>query len=240
MRLVASVAVPTRGRAAAVLGAVALLPFVGEWERTAGAATPVRVAVDPTPRMQPVGRRFIGLSFEAAALPAVARSSKRGNLVALLRSLGRGVLRFGGFTADTSTAFAAHGEAPAWATTTITPRDFARLRTLARRTGWRLLLTLPLGRYDPRAAAGEAAAAARRLGPALAAFEIGNEPNAFWILGARPQSYSYEQYRGEIRSYRRAIAVAAPGVPIAGPDIVPQLGGFEWLRAYARTSGPRC
>ena len=201
-------------------------------------AKAVTVSVDPARTGPAVKERFIGLSFEASELPALARNSRRGNLVTLLRSLGPGLLRFGGIAADTDTAFSAHGEAPAWATTTITPRDLARLRTLALATGWRVLLTLPLGHYDPRLAGREAATAARRLGPALAAFEIGNEPNAFWLIGLRPPSYSYFEYLSEIAPYRQAIAQAAPGVPIAGPDTVPQFGGFLWLSAYARDEAP--
>jgi hypothetical protein len=210
-----------------------LLPLEG----AAGAET-VQVSVDPTRKGPAVKERFIGLSFEVSELPALARNSRRGNLLTLLRSLGPGVLRFGGIAADTNTAFSAHGEAPAWATTTIIPRDFERLRTVALATGWRVQLTLPLGHYDPRLAAREAAAAARRLGPALAAFEIGNEPNAFWLIGLRPPSYSYLQYRSEISSYRWAIARAAPGIPIAGPDTVPELGGYLWLSEYARDERP--
>lgn len=210
-----------------------LLPLEG----TAGAET-VGVSVDLARNGPVVEERFIGLSFEVAELPVLARNSRRGNLVALLRSLGPGLLRFGGIAADTNTAFSAHGEAPAWATTRITPHDFVRLRKLALRTGWRVLLTLPLGHYDPRMAAREAASAARRLGRALAGFQIGNEPNAFWLIGLRPPSYSYLQYRGEISAYRRAIAQAAPGVPIAGPDTVPEFGGLLWLSAYARDERP--
>ena len=55
-------------------------------------------------------------------------------------------MRFGGFTADTSTAFAVHRPAPDWATTVIRPADFDRLARLARRTGWRVLLTESLDR----------------------------------------------------------------------------------------------
>jgi hypothetical protein len=227
---------PVMGCTAALLVVLGLL-LPAERAAATGERT-VEVSVDPQRKGPLVARRFVGLSFEAAALPAMARNSRRGNLVTLLRSLGPGLLRFGGFTADTNTAFSARGEGPAWATTTITPRDLDRLRALALRTGWRVLLTLPLGHYDPKAAAREAGAAARRLGDALAAFEIGNEPNAFWLIGLRAESYSYDQYRTEIRAYRRAIDARAPGVPIAGPDIVPQLAGPLWMYAFARDERP--
>jgi hypothetical protein len=227
-------AASARGCSAALITVLfLLLPLAG-----AARAETVRVSVDPARKGPLVEDRFIGLSFEVAELPAVARNSRRGNLVALLRSLGPGLLRFGGISADGEAAFSAHGEAPAWATTRVTPRDFARLRTLAQLTGWRVLLTLPLGHYSPRLASREAAAAARRLGPALSGFEIGNEPNAFWLIGLRPPSYSYLDYRSEVASYRQAIALAAPGVPIVGPATVPQLGGPLWLSAFARDERP--
>lgn len=210
---------------------------LGAFAAPAAAVEPVRVSVEPARAGPVVGGRFIGLSFEASALPAMARNAGRGNLVTLLRSIGPGMLRFGGSSVDTNTAFSADGHAPAWASTTIAPRDFDRLAVLARRTGWRVLLALPLGHYDPRAAAREAAAAARRLGPALAAFEIGNEPNTFWLSGLRPPTYGYLHYRSEVRAYRRAIAAAAPRVPIAGPDTA-HAGDFGWLSAFARDQRP--
>src|SRR4029077_13068110 len=58
--------------------------------------------LDPGP---PVPQRFLGLSFEAAALGQIAGYADRGDLVELLRSLGPGVLRFGGITADENVAF---------------------------------------------------------------------------------------------------------------------------------------
>jgi hypothetical protein len=231
---VTPVAALTRRLASVAMTALALsFLLCGADEARAGS---VRVSVDPSRAGPPVPDRFVGLSFEAAALPAIARGASRGNLVTLLRSLGRGVLRFGGFTSETNTAFSVHREAPAWATTTIGPADLARLATLARRTGWRVMLTLPLGHYDPRAAAREAAVAVRLLGPALAAFQIGNEPNGFSLLGLRPPTYDYAQYRSEFRSYRRAIASTAPGVPIAGPDTVQWPDG--WLNAFALGERP--
>ena len=47
------------------------------------------------------------------------------------------------------------------------PESFARLGTLAARSGWHVLLTIGLGHYEPEAAAREAAAAKAALGPWL-------------------------------------------------------------------------
>jgi hypothetical protein len=94
-----------------------------------------------------------------------------------------------------------------------------------------------LGRYDPAAGAWETAVAGRRLREALMAVEIGNEPNAFWFHGLRPPGWRYADYRQEIRAYRSAIAAAAPGVPIAGPDTA-LLDDYSWLETFAREEHP--
>ena len=195
----------------------------------------VDVSISTTRTGPAVPSRFIGLSFEASALPSLARGATHGNLIALLRSLGPGVLRFGGLSLDGGTVFSAHPvEAPSWATTVIGPSDLDRLRTLLRRTGWRAILGIQLAHFDPRTGAREAAAASRRLRGMLAAVEIGNEPDAFVFRGQRPGDWTYEDYRAEVRAYRRAIAAMAPGVRIAGPDT----NSLEWLDRFARDERP--
>ena len=213
-------------RRALTAAAVALLVLA-----PAATARTIRVSIDPPRAGHPVQAGFLGLSFEAADLPPVARDGTQGNLVRLLRSLGPGVLRFGGASVDIRTAYAAQ---PPWATTTIQPSDFDRLHTLLSRTGWRAILTVSLGHFDPQGAAREAAAASRRLGSQLLAVEIGNEPDGYWIFGLRPPGWGYVDYSSQVRSYRRAIAAAAPRVPIAGPDTV----GYGWLAPYARDQRP--
>src|ERR1700689_1189500 len=66
----------------------------------AQSAPTVTIEVDPFDPGRPVPERFLGLSFEAAALGQLSQYSERGDLVRLLRSLGPGMLRFGGITAD--------------------------------------------------------------------------------------------------------------------------------------------
>ena len=177
---------------------------------------------DPGP---PVGRQFLGLSFEAADLGLLARATERGNLVALLRSLGPGVLRLGGSSADAFAAWApAPAARPAWATATVTPADLASLARLATATGWGVLLTVNLGHYDPAAAAAEVSAARAALGARLLAVEIGNEPEHFVGHGLRDATWTSRAYRVEVDAYRAAIARAAPGVALAGPDAVSLAG----------------
>jgi hypothetical protein len=186
----------------------------------APAPVPVTVAIDTRHPRAPVPSTFLGLSFEMAALGQLAGDGARGDLVNLLRSLGPGVLRLGGVSADTQAAWTdAATPLPAWATVPITAHAFRALARLAARSGWRVLITLGLAHFEPVAAAREAAAAKAALGKWLAGFELGNEPDAYARHGMRPEPWTFTQYLPQALAYRRAIAKAAPRVPLAGPDV---------------------
>ncbi len=194
---------------------------------------PVDVSVDlmhPGARI-PTG--FLGLSFENAALARMAGYARNGEVVQLLRSLGDPSLRFGGVSADARVAFSEGGPLPSWASGEITSRDLRGLATLANETGASVLLTVGLGHYDPALAAREAAAAQALLGARLTGVAIGNEPDRFAIEGLRGPDWSFSEYARELHAYRAAIARAAPGVPIAGPDTSSGEPVLPWLRAAA-------
>ena len=82
-----------------------------------------------------------------------------------------------------------------------------------------MLLTLNLGHFDPEAAAREAAAAKLYLGEWLAGIELGNEPNSYAHQGLRQEPWTFLEYDSEVAAYRAAIEAAAPGIPLAGPDV---------------------
>jgi hypothetical protein len=192
-------------------------------------ARPVTVSISPLGPGRPVPPRFLGLSFEVAALNQLAQYAHRGNLVGLLRSLGPGVLRFGGITADENVAWTdAVTPRPAWASSAIGPAQLRAIGELARRSRWRILLTVGLAHYEPTAAAREVAVARRVLGPYLAAVEIGNEPNAYGNHGLRDLPWIAQGYEEEVSSYREAIDALSPGVPIAGPDVSGSGAFGEW------------
>ncbi|HWX88382.1 MAG TPA: glycosyl hydrolase family 79 C-terminal domain-containing protein [Solirubrobacteraceae bacterium] len=193
------------------------------------APTPIAVRIDPSAPGRPVPPRFLGLSFEMAALSQLAGDAHRGDLVRLLRSLGPGVLRFGGITADENVAWTdANTPRPAWATSTIGGPQLRALGELARRSGWQILLTVGMAHYEPQAAAREVAAAHRAFGPYLAAVEIGNEPNAYGSHGFRELPWIAQGYEEEVSNYRDAINALTPGIPIAGPDVSGSGAFSEW------------
>ena len=184
------------------------------------AAAGVAVTINRTAPGRPVPARFLGLSFEVAALAELAKDGGQGNLVGLLRSLGPGVLRFGGVTADQNVAWSdPETPTPPWASSVIGPADMTALGRLARRSGWSVLLTVGMAHYEPEAAAREVAAAHAALGPYLAAVEIGNEPDSYGRHGFREGPWGSQGYEEQVSSYRAAIARLTPGIKIAGPDV---------------------
>lgn len=202
--------------------------------------TPVSVALGAHPRGPAVPGDFLGLSFEVRSLPAIASWAHRGDLVALLRSLGPGVMRFGGISADEQTAWVGAGAAkPSWAIATVDEADLSNLAALARAGGWRVLLTVNLGHFDAAAAAQEAAVAHAQLGPYLAGIEVGNEPDLFPRKHLRPPGYGVGAYLPQAAAYIAAIHAAAPSVPIAGPDPSTGAQGLTWVSDAAATLHPQ-
>jgi len=187
------------------------------------------VSVDASEPGAAVPSDFLGLSFEVAALRQIASYGGDGNLVTLLRSLGGGVLRFGGVTADEQIAWTDSATpSPPWALGALGASDFRALDSLAAESGWRILLTLGFGHYEPEAAAREAAAAKAALGESLEAIELGNEPNAYAQHGLRANPWTFVQYDEQVASYRGAIEAAAPGIPLAGPDTSGSSAYEQW------------
>jgi hypothetical protein len=204
-------------------------PIAHAGEAAGQSALTVTVAIDPLAPGRPVPQRFLGLSFEAATLGQLGQDAYRGDLVTLLRSLGPGMLRFGGITADENVAWTDSATPrPAWASSTIGPAQLSAIGVLARRSGWRILLTVGLAHYEPAAAAREVAAAHRALGPYLAAVEIGNEPDAYGKHGLRELPWLAQGYEEQVSNYREAIEALTPGVPIAGPDVSGSGAFGEW------------
>jgi hypothetical protein len=181
---------------------------------------PLSVSVGASQPGTRVPQNFLGLSFEAASLPQLASYSAGGDLVALLRSLGTGVVRFGGVTADEFVAWSDPlTPRPPWATSVIDAENLRALSNLAHEAGWRVLLTVGFGHFEPQAAAREAAAARAAMGASLEAIEVGNEPNSYAKHGLRPTPWTFTQYDEQVASYRAAIEALAPGIPLAGPDV---------------------
>ena len=160
---------------------------------------------------------FLGLSYEASVLSSNLFDPRRSNLAPLMRDLGPGRLRFGGNSVDRVAAWSGDGTAPLppWAHAAVSPDDLARLGALSTATGWKIDLGLTLGHPDPVTAAAEVVAARRLIGNGLGTVQVGNEPD---LLGDVRPGYGEAGYRSDVIAYRAAIAAAAPGAAISGPD----------------------
>jgi hypothetical protein len=201
--------------------------------------TTVSVSVERAQPAAPVPQGFLGLSFEMSSLPQIARYSNRGNFVTMLRSLGPGLLRFGGVSADTRMAWTdSVTPRPAWASGVIDVDDLRELAALASASGWHIVITVGLAHFEPTAAAREVAAAKAALGEWLAGIEIGNEPNSWALHEMRSEPWEFSEYSQEVAAYRNAIEAEAPGVPLYGPDTSGSSAFESWGPGEAATEHP--
>jgi hypothetical protein len=169
----------------------------------------------------------VGLSMGTQELSSGHLNAEHHRLVRMLRLLGPSVLRVGAGTVDFSWWTSTGESPPPWAKSTVAPSDLIALHRLLVATGWRALLGVNLGHFEPARAAEEARYAQEILGSGLAGIEVGNEPDEYSNnkIDLRPPSYDVEEYLTEADAYTRAIRAAAPGVSVYGPAT----SGTQWL-----------
>lgn len=160
----------------------------------------------------PLSSRFAGLSYEKTRLTVPLFSPTNAAFIRLLQRLGPGVLRIGANGVDLSSW---SGLVPGL--TPITPAQIDAFAACMQAAGWQVIYGINMANNTPANAAAEASYVASRLGSALLAWEIGNEPDLYHSNGDRPSAWSYADYLSEWRTLRSAIAGAAPGVPFSGP-----------------------
>ncbi len=228
----AEIKIPHDRRVLAVFTVVLAAVFAWAWARSSAGAPLAPTAVLSINTSQP-GNAFnpgaAGLSTETAELETDHLSAAHYPLVRLMRLLGPSVLRIGGGSVDHSWWTSSREPPPSWAIDTVTPADLSVLHGLLAATGWRVLLGVDLGHFEPARAADEARHAKKILGKSLLGMEIGNEPNAYSVKSRkvilRSPAYGVGEYVREAGAYRQALRRAAPGVAIYGPA----LGGIRWL-----------
>jgi hypothetical protein len=172
----------------------------------------------------PLKSRFLGFSFPLSGLAASTLTT--GNLPQLMRTLGPGVMRWGG-NVESATFWTSTGEAaPEWAEFVFTPEHLQRLKVLADLTGWKAIIGVNLKQYDPVRAADEAKFARQILGSRLLAIEVGNEPNYY-------PNYTPAQLYKDFEKYRVAMTAAAPGIGLTGPSVGRVPAAADWLKDFA-------
>jgi hypothetical protein len=194
------------------------------WARSAATASLAPTAVLKVYTSHP-GALFaigaVGLSTEARELDTGNLGAKRRGLVRLMRLLGPSVLRIGGNSVDFSWWTSSGEPPPSWATSTVTPADLSALRGLLAATGWRVLLGVDLGHFEPERAANEARYAQQILGRDLLGIEIGNEPGSYGGKkdSLRVPTYSVGEYLHEAKIYVQTLSGTVPDVALYGPAL---------------------
>ncbi len=89
---------------------------------------------------------------------------------------------------------------------------------MADRTGVRLLLNIGMYRTNPAVAMEILKNFKTYIKDAsIFAIEVGNEPDHLWKHGARPQSYTPQQFFAEYDVYVKAFRTIYPTIPLMGP-----------------------
>lgn len=148
-----------------------------------------------------------GISLEATDYDQLAPG---GNLAALLKTSGPGVVRIGGDSSDDTFWTSTNEQAPTWAKVTIGPQSFEHLDAVLKDSGWKAIIGLDFKHFDPKRAADEAQIAKRILGPRLKAVGIGNEPNIYYD--------DVDKFLSDYDAYLTAIKAAVPDLPVIGPE----------------------
>ncbi|GBQ83950.1 hypothetical protein AA13595_1290 [Gluconacetobacter johannae DSM 13595] len=114
----------------------------------------------------------------------------------------------------------------------LQPERVRALRGFVDETGWRVIWGLNFGTGTPEQAAEEAAAVHAILGPALLAFQIGNEPDLFNRYGhaMRGADWSSSRYVDEWTSFARSVLTVCPQARFWGPDTAIN---DDWITRFA-------
>ena len=74
---------------------------------------------------------------------------------------------------------------------------------------------------------------AKKIGPRLQYFQIGNEPEYYRNRnnGLRPPSWNFGDYFGQWMQFARAVLARVPGAKLGGPDVG---SNADWVASFAR------
>jgi hypothetical protein len=148
----------------------------------------------------------------------------------LLSNLGRGSVRIGGDSQDTSCWNPTGRRSRRACLFNVGPSLPRVIFSTVAATHWRALVGLNLARNDPSDAltyVKDGILPAATPG-SLLGLEIGNEPDLYGHHGLRPSSYSFAQYVREFRGYVNALRGDArtAALPLVGPAFITR----EWER----------
>ena len=164
---------------------------------------------------------FMGLSYEKTAIAEKHFRADNSTLINLHRNLGDCVLRIGGNKVELSKWQA--GEASGKESkemTLVTPNHVDQFYAFIQAINWKVIYGVNLASNDPANSAEEINYASKVGGKSIIAFEIGNEPDHYYLPPKktfREKGYSYAQYKNELSEALRVIQAKNPGAPLTGP-----------------------
>ncbi|NLH50328.1 MAG: hypothetical protein GX444_17240 [Myxococcales bacterium] len=196
------------------------------------------VIVDPDSPGATVPNTFLGISVEWTHIVDYLGENSgeaRAATVQLLRNFEaeghRPVVRIGGNSQDRAWWNPDGLPRPPGVEVDLDPLPVSILAALNEAAGTSLVLGLNLVLGDAANAAAVIAGLDDRISrDAVAAFELGNEPDYYWTEGLRPLFYRYDHYRGELETFHDGLAALVSPVP---PFAAPALGSTFWLRRLA-------
>lgn len=158
---------------------------------------------------------FMGLSYEKGDfVTELLFTGSNTSLAGMFNLLGNGVLRIGGNSLDTTVW---NPDGPGNTAGQVSPADVDQLAEFIALTNWKILYGINLGTSTPALAAAEVAYVQSKLGPVLLGFEIGNEPEEYY-LSYYPNGWTLETFEALWLEFRAAILATTPSAIIVGPD----------------------
>ena len=164
---------------------------------------------------------FLGLSYEKTAITEKHFRPDNSTLINLHKNLGDGVLRIGGNKVELCQWQSAEtlGK-PEDKIAIVTPSQVDAFYRFTQAINWKVIYGVNLASNNPANSAEEISYATKVGGKSILAFEIGNEPDHYYLPPKktfREKGYSYAQYKGELSEALRVIMAKNPGVPLTGP-----------------------
>ena len=150
-------------------------------------------------------------------------------MIQLIKNLGKGVLRIGGNSSDT-TYWTGKQRIAGTPKNNLTTTDIDKFSAFAKAVGWPVIFGLNLVDNSPAAAPDEAKYLNSILQGLLYAFQNGNEPDLYNLNQNRSANYSYTDYRAEWDSYYTSIKGKLPSAVFAGPDFG---ANINWFKSFA-------
>jgi hypothetical protein len=157
---------------------------------------------------------FLGLSYEKGSFVAESLfTAADTSLAGLFNRLGNGILRIGGNSVD-QTLWTPNGSGNTAGQ--VSPVDVDNLAAFIALTNWKILYGVNLGTSTPSLAAAEVAYVQATLGSSLIGFEIGNEPDEYY-LSYFPTDWTLAAFETLWQQFRSAILATTPSAIITGP-----------------------